>query len=279
MTLKDLIREVSALGFDGRVEADELLMSSLNRSQKQIFGERSITSNLTFFANGQKPQYRLPYALHSMGESLSFSLSGMAYSFFVSGEGSFTVKDKSGTRSESFRSTNAHFSGFLCGTGEIIFTGDYAYSISDLVCWGQVFSADPKDIPDGTGRTVYSMRKLAADFLTFAAPPTDRNGKEIPNLRVEDDRIILDEDYTGYVSVTYRRAPRLTVAADTDKDIDIPKEYEHLLAPLTAYFVYLDSDEEKAREYLELYKDLTKRENKFSKDRITAQYRITDGWA
>ena len=58
MTLRELIGEVSALGFDGALVADTAFITSLNRSVRQIYGERKITDEYSFLAVGERPVIR-----------------------------------------------------------------------------------------------------------------------------------------------------------------------------------------------------------------------------
>lgn len=279
MTLKELVREVSALGFDGSIAVDNLLITSLNRSLWQIYSERSVTGRITLSVTGSTPLTRLPRLEHKMGESLALSLIGRAYSFYVSGMGEFTVRDGANVKKREFSGTRVRFSGFLDNEGSITFGGEYAYSVTDLVTYGEVRSPYADDIPDGSAEVYISLRDAVPDFLSFIGRPTDHNGDELEDVRLEDGYIIVKSSYSGQINLTYRRSPLPVTEEDGENEIDIPKEYSMLLSPLVASYVYLDSDPEKAQYYREVYRAMSESERTYGGTRSTAKYIITDGWA
>ncbi len=278
MTLRDLSSEVSALGFDGAIAMDGLFLTSLNRALRQIFGEYSVTGRITLSAVRSKPSTRIPRLWHGMGESLSLPLKGRAYSFFTSGTGAFTLRDGSNTVHKSFTGTRVRFSGFLSEGGAITFTGELGYLVTDIVTFDEIFSQNVSDIPDGRGQTCIQIRDKVGDFLSFISPPTDSNGKELSNVRMEDGAIHIKNGYEGELDLVYRRLPRPILTENPDQTIDIPPEYEVLLGPLVASYVYLDSDPEKAELYGKLYRSITEREASLHKELRTSRY-VTNGWA
>ena len=278
MTLKELAREVSALGFDGTIAIDGLFITSLNRALRQIFGEHSVTGEITLSAMESKPISHIPRLRHRMGESLSLPLIGKAYNFFTSGTGEFTLRDGNNTLHREFSGTRVRFCSFLSEGGDITFSGDYSYLVTDLVTFDQITSQRYEDIPDGRAYAKISVRELVGDFLSFISMPRDSHGRELSEARLEDGAIIVGSDYDGEINLVYRRSPRHILTDEPEQEIDIPCEYAVLLAPLVASYVYLDSEPDKAEKYEELYRSITERELSLRRGINSPKY-ITNGWA
>ncbi len=129
-------------------------------------------------------------------------------------------------------------------------------------------------LPQGT-HTV-DLLHIAADLLFFVevrrADGTVENGATVCA-----DILTLptacDSTYTLY----YHRAPRPLSDADTT-EADIPRGCEHLLALLTASYLYLDDEPERAQYYLSLYRDGMLRLTQTATHSHALPYRDVIGW-
>ena len=279
MTLRELINEVSSLGFDGNINCDALFLSALARSQRQIFGERKITRSVTFTASGTRPATRVPIIRHAPRGREIYPLCGRAYSLYLSGRGTVTVKSGDGNVSvREFFGNGVRLAGFISGEASIIFEGEYSFTAANLVTYTEAFPT-VEDIPDGSGEKCYDIREAVGDFLSFATPARDHNGKLIKGARLEDGKLIVSEDFSGNITISYRRLPRVTVSSDMEADIDIPKECEILLPLLVASYVYLERDPERAAHYSALYRTILDLEAKREHEQLAIEYHDTNGWA
>ncbi len=126
------------------------------------------------------------------------------------------------------------------------------------------------------GTHTVDLLHIAADLLFFVevrrADGTVENGATVCA-----DILTLptacDSTYTLY----YHRAPRPLSDADTT-EADIPRGCEHLLALLTASYLYLDDEPERAQYYLSLYRDGMLRLTQTATHSHALPYRDVIGW-
>ena len=85
-------------------------------------------------------------------------------------------------------------------------------------------------------------------------------------------------NYDGEVTVLYKRTPQ-TLTNDIDQIIDIPDEYQHLLALLTAAYIWLDDDPTKAQYYMSLYREGMLAIRLYSRNPSNCEYHDVTGWA
>ena len=279
MTVKELLSEVSALGYDGALECDEAFLCALERSKRQLFAQRCVTGVLVIPSRVCKPLGRVPIYRHPSGERAIFPLTGVCYSFFVSGEGRYTVVDGDNKVTRSFNAVRERHKGFLSSGGSIVFEGKYAFTVTDLVSFGSRFSDNVEDIPDGGRKRLLDMTEFVGDFHSFVNYPTDSSGKRITDAVLDGSRISIPTDFEKDVYIVYKRTPKRNFAEAPDAQIDIPAGCEHLLALLVASYVYVDSYPELAELYGKRYKEAAEEENKSRVSVPDTSYRDTDGWA
>ena len=278
MTLRELQAEVSALGFDGTVECDALFMTSANRAQGLIFNECCVTADATILAVHPPISKHVDVLIHRGGYDDALPVSGRAYSMYATGSGRIIVSGAGGERIVDFSGEKLHLRGFLSGDGTLTFTGESGYVISSLNVYGEIFGTEEGDIPDGGALRFYDVRSKIEDFVSFAGPVRDANGSIISNVRLEDGRLVINGEHEGLINIRYRRSPR-PISGGLDSKVDIPREYESYLAILTASFIFLDYDEEKAKYYMELYREFRSQRRDAPYTGGTAEYRDVNGWA
>lgn len=275
MTVKDLMSEVAALGFESEIEPDIAFTSAATRAIRHIFTDRAVTKNLRLFPRAVGSTFYIERLTHNAGKDISLLLEGRAYSFKLSGCGSFTV----GTEVHPFDTDGAVFRGF-CNMGDsLTFSGDFLYTVYDFSVFSERVSDNISDIPIKGEPIVYDMMKLTDDFLAFSGPIRDGRGRSINGARFEGSLVYLPEGTSGAVVVNYRRAPRAITGFDTSEEIDIPTEAMALLPLLTASYLWLDDDQAKAEYYMQLYQAEISSLRRYISPSQSSAYEIPNRWA
>lgn len=276
ITLTQLKREVSALCFDKSIAANESFCLLANRALRRIFSDRGVCRTVKLTSSPKRPSRTVDSFLHKGGSSVSFTANSASYLIETSGEGYFTVKDADGERKYDFNAEFTRHKGFLKGQAKLTFAGEFSYTVVRIAFFDRNFGSDEDSIPDGSSG--FDLNEIFHDVICVTSLPTDTDGNPIYEARVEDGRIILPKDFSGDILVTYLRAPA-TISEDTpESPIDIGEDCTHLLPLLTASYLSLESDPERAADYYSLYKE------EFStvgarRRGISAAYRIGDGWS
>lgn len=279
MTLNDIRRETAALGFEGDVPDDNIFLFAASRALCEIYTTRAHHDEVRFFKNPPPRGRTAPKISHTGGVDITFEVPRGAYSFSVCGAGYFSVTGEGeSTRSETFDTSGAHFCGVLRTGGRITFSGEYSYTVYSLSLYPDFFPRDISEIPSGNARE-YDLCKLAPDYLSVAAPPTDGRGAPIPDYEICCERLRLPESYSGEIRLTYRKAPPHLSLSAPDEPLHIARESEHLIPLLTAAYIWLDDDEEKATYYMSLYKEGMATLKVYDTRCQSARVTDTSGWA
>ena len=252
MTLNDLRKEVAALGFEYDLSADESFLGAARRALITIYNEREICNTLTIIREAIYPIERIERIEHKSAETVRIAANGASYSFKVSGDGRLTVCCDLDRSSYSFSGSYSELYGFLLPDSYLEFSGDFDYTVYDLCFYDSIYS---EGVPIFSKEAKYKISDLADDFLGFYSLPTDEHGNEIKGARILDEYLIIPYDYSGTVYLRYRKAPPAISLDNPSQKIPIPKDIEHLPALLTASYVWLDDDAEKAAHYLSLYRE------------------------
>ena len=276
ITLTQLKREVSALCFDKSASASESFSILANRALRRIFADRGVCKTVKLTVSDKTPSRTVESFLHKGGSSVSFTSSSSSYLVETSGEGYFTVKDGDGERRYEFNSEFTRHKGFLKGKATLTFSGEYSYTVGRIAFFDKSFGSDTDSIPDTSG--VLDLAEMLHDVVCISALPTDTEGNLLYEARVEDGRVILPKDFSGDLLVTYLRAPKAISEDSPNSQIDVGEDCVHLLPLLTASYLSLEGDPERAAEYYSLYKEEiaaigARRRN------ISTAYRIKDGWS
>lgn len=255
MTLRDIRDEVGSLGFDELTVELTALAGAVRRALSVMYAECGVKSVMRFYKRVPEKTVALGEITHPAGKAVTVGAGEGAYSLFVSGAGSFTLTDSDGTRRYSFNTGGKRFCGFIKGDGVFSFEGEGAYGVYNFFLYPDFYSERQSDVPTSSGCEEYSLKEIAPDYFAPLGAPLSPDKGQIKGARVYLDKIILPSDYHGEVMLDYRKAPP-TVSADTpDEKIDIPRDREHLLPLLTAAYVWLDDDSEKAYYYMSLYRE------------------------
>lgn len=252
MTLNELRTEVAALGFEPAADTDPILISAANRALATLSSDIPMIKTLRAPSYPYTPSYYFACMHHSAGERTELSLSGRAYAFCVSGKGCFTEISDSGRITQEFDTHLSDYRGFIKGNVRLIFEGD-DYDILELSVFERIISNDLADIPLFPENRI-KPDEIVDDFAAFCELPRDSRGHLLADARIDGRELVLPLEHRGIVTVRYKKIPK-RISHDT-VEIDVDANVEHLLAVLTAYFVWLDDEPSLAESYLELYKKL-----------------------
>ena len=235
MTFNDLCEDIAALGFEAYLENTDTVQRAVNRALRAIFSEHRIYSEFTAYQDVLKPCEHIEAIRHTGGKTDSVTFRAKAFCFKTCGIGAYRITDAKGTREYEFGGDSTIQRGFLYESGKIDFIGDYGYTVYDLSLFDDILSEREEDIPIFESTVCYDMKKRVEGFLSFASTPYSEAEKPIPGAMLFGEVMKIPAAYTGKVCVLYKRAPRV-ISEDHDAEIDIPKEYEHLLMLLSASY-------------------------------------------
>ena len=276
MTLTELKNEVATLGAEVDIPIDTALISAANRALLTIFTERPLAKCVRIPTSRPSVSYHAAKISHAGGECKTILLEGKSYAFRVSGKGSFTPP---GSRVPiSFDSEDALFRGFINGGGEIKFEGEYFYTVYNLTAYADTVSESVADIPEYLPYREYNIGALFGDFLFFLEPPT-QNGEPLSDTLISGETVRIFGEVSGEILVTYARAPRKISPDSPSANIDISGECQRLLPLLTAAYMWLDDDAEKAQYYMSLYQNGMGFIRRYNTGTASAKYRDVTGWA
>lgn len=125
----------------------------------------------------------------------------------------------------------------------------------------------------------YDLKENDERFLAFAKIPADERGNPIPGARTLTSLALIPKSYKGYVVFEYKRSAEMVSYSDTERELDVPKECEHLVGLLVAAFLLLDGNEALADYYMNLYREGIAAVKVYNRERLGFDYLDTTGWA
>lgn len=277
MTLNELKSAVSALLAETVTERDPIFLGAANRSLEMLFTELPSLKILTLPATKICSSVAAEKIEHRGGEKISLALSGDAYTFKVAGAGRYTLRDASGEITRDFDTPLSTLRGFIAGgSGEIVFEGDYRYTVFALTVFDGLLGERVEDIPDGSGERAISADDYADDILSLCTEAKDASGRIVSGAKVVGRSVVFPKDYSGLVTLSYARRP--APITESTVFIDAEPDAVTVLPFLTAYFLTLENDADRAAEYLALAESSIKA---LLSRRIRADGEYTDvtGWA
>lgn len=276
MTYNDLCEEIKELGFEVDLDAPSRMLAAAKRALREIYTVRPIFKNAIIYQRIPRPISRKKEIACRAGEEISVPYSSArAFSFRSSGEGYVTVKENGEERTLSFSGLNSVTKAFLHGEGELIFKGDYSFTVSELAIFGEISSGSTEDIPLYAMPREYNMAELVEGFISLASPPSDSIGNVISGASLCGNTLTVPFDFSGDIFLTCKSGSELS---ETGR-IDIPAECEPLLALLTASYYWLDDDPEKAQYYRSLYHEGMTSLRYNNRGRLNSNVATGNGWA
>ena len=286
MTYEELVSEVENYGCGDVIDTKKALLFNANRALSDLYFHIPVIKCLKFYSRGYKPIIYHREIVYDGSSPITIYTTGKSYTMHVMGRGNYTVKDGSMINAYQFdtgRETKI-IRGFISDGGYIRFWGGFSFTIYNLAIYNDIFSPEVEDIPDGTGKIVYDMRRICPDFLSFSTLPTDADGKVIKGCRIFDGRIEVDSDYIGEVNVNYRRIPKKILGIekedidDPDEIIDVSEEHIPMFMYLIWYHYWCGTDDTRMKHYKDKFTDLLSiyNNNLMTNDR---SYVDVNGWA
>jgi hypothetical protein len=327
MTLQELYKEVSQLGFEDSLgdDGNSRFIYATNRALIEV--------------NSLRPRSRRAEILHRVPANLLFSdpkviektetmiftaRGAKSFSFEVLGKGSFTVgikredkntegkveedtiEIKKGEFDDAFKFVShkgfiRHNEAFIdklmksnkkdeypryTGDVEIIFDGDYDYTIRNLAMYDKVYSDDESTIvPYGT-EIGYNLKDFTDDFETVSSPPIDERGNYLhEDYRIEGATVYLPANKPGVYTINYLHKVRLipngsdvSGASGTPIEIDLEDDLASLLPNLIASYVWLDDETDKSQYYYNLYLQRAERIRSEARDLNPIEFTSVNGW-
>ena len=279
MKLNEIARRISAFTGEDFTHRGELLSVALTRAAQTAYRDLRPMGMVKFFATGSLPSSRIEKLIFKGEGEKTLSLSGKAYSMRLWGSGTYTHTEKGNYKRVEFVAEGDRFADFIkTGTVTLTFSGDSAFTVSDIVCFSEVYGNMLYNIPDGSAYQMFDVRGIARDFFTFDGPPKDANGNDIKNATLLDGVLMLPADFSGEVTVFYRRLPPLIVADDMEEHVQIPDELLVPIATLGASYLCLEDNPELSEKLRAIYEgDVRVMAGAYRQS--PPEYVRTNGWA
>ena len=278
MTLNELKNEVACLGFESYIEDEDCFITSANRALSLIYTDRPVTKTALVSFTGPKTTLVCEFIEHKAGKDIRIPVKGRALSFRTTGNGSCTLKDAAGSTKIPLTRQNQLTRQIIFGDGELVFSGDYYFTVSNLAVFDDVVSNDTSDVPEYKPFREIPAEDVLDGFRSFSGLPFDKDGRAVDTIKLRGGKIYAPFDYRAEVYITYARAPEVINPELPDSRLDLSEECAPMLPLLTASFMWLDDDASKAQYYMSLYRDLIANVKRYSKSSIDTTYG-GNGWA
>lgn len=279
MTIRELKKEVDALGFSSLCAGDDSLICTANRALRMIHTAhpKTVRAELGFFPEEAIMKHDL-----MVGEGVEQSLSVPSGQLIMKlqGEGEYILSYGRKRQTVSFSCEPREVKINMPEDGEIIFTAKSVFCAWDIAVYKRAILPYEDAVSVKTDGIMIDLKKVFPDLFYLTGIPTTRNGDEISGLETPDTtHIFIRDGYRGIISLAYRGADEpLTEDSDEDDEIDISDELSPLLPLLVAYFLCLDDEKDVARLYLSEYEKLSRalRNTELCQ---TVSYVDVNGWA
>lgn len=302
MKVSTLYEEVAQLGFEDSLEKDNAFYFAANRAIHQVGLLRPHIAEYHVFKYEAKNLLGNAFAIHVRDRELTFCAKGArAYFFQSAGKGCLYIERFDGKvwrliGEELFSSVSfAVHKGFIKSDGK--FTddmvrlrfaahpdGDFTYFIKDPALYDTLYSENEDDISEYREFYEYDLSKLCEDFLEFAAPPMYASELErISGYRIDGGkRLLLPYGARGLFKILYRRKPiPLSDTGDAGADtteIDLDEELCQLLPLLTAAYIWIEDEPEKAQYYMDLYRERSAQIMSVRSNPDPVKFKNESGW-
>ena len=277
MTLNEIRDDVAALGFESEVTLDGAFAAAVRRALSTLYTERGSHAQLRLYQNMPKPSVYVERLEHSGGSTERIGLPCKSYAFEVFGSGRYTIADADGVRTDFFEGTRNLISGRCATDAEIIFEGEFRYTVCHLSGYPEIFTNDA--IPLFSTVQEYDLYELADGILSLFGTPKDGMGNDIKGASICSGILKVPYAYVGEINVTYRKKPPLVYTDTPDAELGIDPECSHLVALLTAAYIWLDDDPDKAQYYMSLYRDGMAAVKMYGGGCADSDYKDVTGWA
>ena len=249
MTFNELKDEILTLGFNELPVTDAELAHHANRALMRIFSDRGVRARARLYIRPIAPHVIYSDVKKQRGAEISYTLGEGSCYICVCGEGHFRIEDDSGIRLFDFCADETVFKERLGRGAVIAFYGKYDYVIATLAAYSERFGSSADSIPEPHTENRVDLKKRIPDFASLVGLPTDSGGRPVRCLARGEDEVVLDEDFSGTLYISYRRLPRLISHASPTEDMDIDRELRPLLPLLCASYMLIECDSELSEFY------------------------------
>ena len=278
MTINELRAEVASLGFESKIEADNVFFTAANRALLTIFTERPVAKTVRIPIPSHAPVSLIPIIKHGGGEEILIPLTEKYFSFRVSGVGKYTFNNGLWSESVSFNTDDSLFKGETKGEcASLCFSGECYFTVYNLAEYKEI--SDGKDgAPEYKPYTEVRADGSSGDFLFFLSEAYSSAGP-IKDAVLEGGIIRLPRGKYSEIYLTYARRPKRITESGSSEEIDVPHETSHLLPLLTAAYLWLEDSPEMSDYYMSLYKSEMNFIRRYCTGRNSSTYHDVVGWA
>lgn len=170
---------------------------------------------------------------------------------------------------------------FYTGEIEIVFEGEYDYTIRNLAMYDRVYTSSEDDIVPYSKTVGYKMSDYVNDFAKFDTPPLDSNGAHLyEGYSIDGDTINLPLDNQGVYTINYlHKVDTFGVLEDIkEQPIDLDEDLAALLPNLIAAYVWLDDEPDKSQYYYNLYLARADQIKRTSNNLNPIEFKSVYGW-
>ena len=278
MTLNQLLKETYALGFEENTELNDSFLFSANRALRMIYSEIAYEKSASIILNIPKISYYCERYEHASGKAITFDLIGVSLSFKHSGNGFFSIRENGTSRNFSF-SGNGTQKIFFSEKCELTFYGELSFLILDLTSFSERISDKESDIPIYALTSKIDLGRYIDDFCSPSCQPTDNKGNTIPKASISGNVLEIPFGWSGEIIIRYKPAPPALSINELNAEFSLPLSSEPLLPILTASYLWLDDDAEKAEYYASIYRTEMNRIILNCPKNINTGYEDVTGWA
>ena len=287
MTTKQLYDEIRIMGFDrqstgGEADAEAVFCAAVNRAQETLAAVFPLYE--TLLLTSERPTPCMTARNQTVDAHNTYARScgnARSYCVTVRGEGEVSIK-RNNLLFASYSIASAHgvrtFYGEFPENGRLTFLvngGESALEIIDLQVYAEAGAAREKFADS----YVYRLSTLLVGALSLAEAPIGEDGTSLrdgTDYRTENGILYVSEKIKCNLKLTLRRAPRhFDMGCESP---DVSDEAAHLLPLLTAAYVWLDDDRDKALFYLAMYRESLAASKKNREILGRGGYRTENGW-
>ncbi len=300
MTIAELYKQVAALNFETSLENDEFFFITLRRALLEV------SCDFPKIATGKV----INYPLKNLAQSTEFSVFNNKMFVFLKAKAFYfecnSISDGQ-LKIEYLRSDGVweilqlielnsanrafvSYKGFVKIGGifqeksvRFTFLGDCVFAVKNFCVYSDIVSQNADDIPPYAEIKRLDLSEIYPDILQVLSVPlrNTENGKFIYNgYFYSENSLSMSNELVGEYEFSYKKK------ADFPSDgqcyvtsnyiLDISPEAEIFLANLMAYYLFLDDSQEKAEQYLQIYKTAhEQREKDFFENIATIS---SNGW-
>lgn len=259
MTIRDLIKEVEALGFFATLELDDSLVSQANRALRMIHTHhpKRKRGEIVFLPKDAIVTYA-PMA--GEGSEVSLSVPAGRLTMKIRGEGKYVVKINDIQKTYRFFSEANSLEIDFHEAGEITFSSDSVFCAWDIALFPNMAHPYYDAISFCGNGISFDLRKIFPDLLYLIEMPKNADGKSINKISIEDScHLLVPIDYRGVISLLYSaKAKEISIDSEENDAVDISEELTPLLPLLISYFLWIEEHPDMAELYLSEYEKLSR---------------------